>query len=154
MIYIYEALLAVFVFLFTIPVWIYLYKHYLGNILADIYVSKIETGQIDLNYLLDEGGVFDELTERIISRFKMNMLADMGQLSNQSKGIEGAEGLGLDLGMGMGVEAATQLLNMVGMRKPPAMLTIKVAQALGQLVENNTKPSDEGEVGRFFPDRP
>ena len=154
MMYIYEALLAISIFFCTIPVWIYLYKHYLGDILADIYVTKIETGQIDLNYLLDEGGVFDELTERIISRFKMNMLADMGQLSNQSKGIEGSEGLGLDPSMGMGVEAATQLLNMVGMRKPPAMLTIKVAQALGQLVENNTKPSDEGEVGRFFPDRP
>ena len=32
--------------------------------MADIYISKIERGEIDLNYLLDEGGVFDELSVR------------------------------------------------------------------------------------------
>ena len=54
----------------------------------------------------------------------------------------------------MGIEAAQQLLNMVGMKKPPAMLTVKVAQALGQLVQNNSGSVESDEIGRFFPDRP
>jgi hypothetical protein len=132
-------------------VWIYLYKNYLGTILADIYVQKIEDGSIDLNYLLDEGGVFDELSERIITRFKQNMLADMGQLANQSS--SGSEGVGV---MGdqaaMGIEAAGQLLRMVGMKKPPAMLQYKVANALGKMLDQQTPEDDT--AGRFFPDRP
>jgi len=34
------------------------------------------------------------------------------------------------------------------------MLTIKVAQALGQLMENNSAPIESDEVGRFYPDKP
>ena len=83
------------------------------------------------------------------------MLAEMGQLSNQSKGVEGLPELGLSPDIGVGIEAATQLLNMVGMKKPPAMITMKVAQALGQLVQNHATAPDTGdEVGRFYPDRP
>lgn len=154
---IYEGLLAVLVFFCTIPVWFYLYKNYLGNILAEIYVEKIESGQIDLNYLLDEGGVFDELTERIIIRFKQNMLADMGQLANQSKG-KGLASSNSDLALagdqvGMGIEMAGELLKMVGMKKPPAMLQYKVASALGNMLDQHQAPQDD-EVGRFFPDRP
>jgi len=150
---IYEALLGITIFFCTIPVWIFLYKHYLGNILADIYVKKIEDGSIDLNYLLDEGGVFDELSERIITKFKQNMLADMGQLANQSKSSTGTEGVSV-MGdeVGMGIEMAGQLLRMVGMRKPPAMLQYKVASALGKMLDQQ-KPDDDS-VGRFFPDRP
>lgn len=148
---IYEALLGVSIFFCTIPVWIFLYKHYLGNILADIYVKKIEDGSIDLNYLLDEGGVFDELSERIITKFKQNMLADMGQLAHQSS--SGNEGLSM---MGdqqaMGIEMAGQLLNMVGMKKPPAMLQYKVASALGKMLDQQNPEDDT--AGRFFPDRP
>jgi len=150
---IYEALLGVSIFFCTIPIWIFLYKHYLGNILADIYVKKIEDGSIDLNYLLDEGGVFDELSERIIIKFKQNMLADMGQLANQSKGSTGTEGVSV-MGdqVGMGIEMAGELLRMVGMRKPPAMLQYKVASALGKMLDQQ-KPEDDT-AGRFFPDRP
>ena len=121
---------------------------------GDHVVSRVENKEIDLSYLLDIGGVFDDLSERIITRFKQNMLADMGQLSNQSKGVEGSEALGLPSDVGVGIEAANQLLNMVGMKKPPAMLTIKVAQALGQLVQNNAGSVETDEVGRFYPDRP
>jgi len=150
---IYEALLGITIFFCTIPVWIFLYKHILGNMLADIYVKKIEDGTIDLNYLLDEGGVFDELSERIIIKFKQNMLADMGQMANQSKGsiaTEGVSVMGDDVGMG--IEMAGQLLNMVGMKKPPAMLQYKVASALGKMLDQQ-KPEDDT-AGRFFPDRP
>ena len=147
----YEGLLAILVFFCTIPVWFYLYKNYLGDILAEIYVEKIESGKIDLNYLLDEGGVFDELSERIITRFKQNMLADMGQLSHQSS--SGSEGVGV-IGdqAAMGIEAAGELLRMVGMKKPPAMLQYKVANALGKMLDQQ-QPDDDA-VGRFFPDRP
>jgi len=150
---IYEALLGITIFFCTIPVWIFLYKHILGNMLADIYVKKIEDGTIDLNYLLDEGGVFDELSERIIIKFKQNMLADMGQMANQSKGSIGTEGVSV-MGddVGMGIEMAGQLLNMVGMKKPPAMLQYKVASALGKMLDQQ-KPEDDT-AGRFFPDRP
>jgi len=152
---IYEALLGITIFFCTIPVWIFLYKHILGNMLADIYVKKIEDGTIDLNYLLDEGGVFDELSERIIIKFKQNMLADMGQMANQSKGSgsTGTEGVSV-MGdqVGMGIEMAGQLLNMVGMKKPPAMLQYKVASALGKMLDQQ-KPEDDT-AGRFFPDRP
>jgi hypothetical protein len=148
---IYEALLGVSIFFCTIPIWIFLYKHYLGNILADIYVKKIEDGSIDLNYLLDEGGVFDELSERIITRFKQNMLADMGQMANQSSsGKDGVSVMGDQAAMG--IEAAGELLRMVGMKKPPAMLQYKVANALGKMLDQQ-KPDDDA-VGRFFPDRP
>jgi len=150
---IYEALLGVSIFFCTIPIWIFLYKHVLGDMLADIYVKKIEDGSIDLNYLLDEGGVFDELSERIIIKFKQNMLADMGQLANQSKGSSGSEGVSV-MGddVGMGIEMAGQLLNMVGMKKPPAMLQYKVASALGKMLDQQTPEDDT--AGRFFPDRP
>jgi len=148
---IYEALLGITIFFCTIPIWIFLYKHVLGNMLADIYVKKIEDGTIDLNYLLDEGGVFDELSERIITKFKQNMLADMGQMANQSKGsTEGVSVIGDQAAMG--IDMAGQLLRMVGMRKPPAMLQYKVANALGKMLDQQ-KPEDDT-AGRFFPDRP
>jgi len=145
-----EILLYSALFFATIPVWIFLYKHYLGGILADIYVQKIESGQIDLNYLLEEGGVFDNLTEKIVVRFKQNLLADMGQMANQSKtNIESP----LNDSVSMGLETAGELLKMVGMRKPPAMLQYKVAAALGNLLENNNK-DDDGSFSSFYPDRP
>ena len=147
---IYEIIIAALLGMF---VWIPIYKYYISRLVGDHVVARVENKEIDLAYLLDNGGVFDELSERIITRFKQNLLADMGQLSNQSKGIEGSEALGLPTDVGIGIETANQLLNMVGMKKPPAMLTVKVAQALGQLVQNNA-PVESDEVGRFFPDRP
>jgi len=151
---IWDVILAGGLFLFTIPVWIYLYKTYLGNILADIYVSKIESGQIDLNYLLDEGGVFDELTERIITRFKQNMLAEMGQMSHQAGSGESAiANYELDPVAG-GLEIAGELLKHVGMKRPPAMLQYKVAQALGQLMNNSKGSAGSDDYSSFFPDRP
>ena len=126
----------------------------MGDILAEIYVKKIEDGSIDLNYLLDEGGVFDELSDRIITKFKLNMLADMGQLSNQAKSSSGNEGVSV-MGdqVGMGIEAAGELLRMVGMKKPPAMLQYKVANALGKMLDQH-QGDDDDPVGRFYPDRP
>lgn len=107
-----DLILYGILFIGTIPIWIFIYKHYLGSILADIYVQKIESGQIDLNYLLEEGGVFDNLSERIVIRFKQNMLAEMGQLSNQQKSVTPD----LNDQVGQGIEMAGELLKMVGMK--------------------------------------
>jgi len=148
---IYELIAATFI---GMAIWLPIYKYYISRIVGDHVVARVENKEIDLNYLLDNGGVFDELANRVVTLFKQNMLAEMGQLSNQSKTIEGLPELGLSPDVGVGIEAATQLLNMVGMKKPPAMITMKVAQALGQLVQNNTTPVETDEVGRFYPDRP
>jgi len=144
----YELIAATF---FGMAIWIPIYKYYISRLVGDHVVARVENKEIDLAHLLEVGGVFDELADKVITKFKQNMLADMGQLSYQSK-TEGGEGLPSE--MGIGIDAATQLLNMVGMRKPPAMLTIKVAQALGQLMENNSAPIESDEVGRFYPDKP
>jgi len=151
---IYDLLLYAGVFFATIPVWIFLYKHVLGSMLADIYVKKIESGEIDLNYLLDDGGVFDTLSERIVLRFKQNMLAEMGQLSHQS-GAASGELLNSDINdpIQMGFETAGELLKAVGMRKPPAMLQYKVAAALGNML-NNSQVAENTDNTKFWPDRP
>jgi len=150
----FEILLYAALFFATIPVWIFLYKHYLGGILADIYVSKIESGQIDLNYLLDEGGVFDNLADRMVLRFKQNMLAEMGQLANQSKtNIDSSSTAAFSDPVAMGLETAGELLKAVGMRKPPAMLQYKVAAALGNML-NNAGESENNDYSSFYPDRP
>jgi len=148
---IYELIAATFI---GMAVWIPIYKYYISRIVGDHVVSRVENKEIDLNYLLDAGGVFDELADRVVTLFKQNMLAEMGQLSNQSKSAEGLTELGISPDIGVGIEAATQLLNMVGMKKPPAMITMKVAQALGKLIENHQAPVEGDEVGRFWPDRP
>jgi len=148
---IYELIAATFI---GMAVWIPIYKYYISRIVGDHVVSRVENKEIDLNYLLDAGGVFDELADRVVTLFKQNMLAEMGQLSNQSKSAEGLSDLGISPDIGVGIEAATQLLNMVGMKKPPAMITMKVAQALGKLIENHQAPVEGDEVGRFWPDRP
>jgi|TARA_R110000823_G_C15932966_1_gene499694 hypothetical protein len=149
---IYELIAATFL---GMAIWLPIYKYYISRIVGDHVVARVENKEIDLNYLLDNGGVFDELANRVVTLFKQHMLAEMGQLSNQSKGVEGLPELGLSPDIGVGIEAATQLLNMVGMKKPPAMITMKVAQALGQLVQNHATAPDTGdEVGRFYPDRP
>ena len=97
---------------------------------SDYVIRAIEDGQIDLTYLLDEGGVFDELSDRVVKRFKHNALAELGQMSHQAGSAEEVAA-SPEL---MGLDAAGQLLNMVGMKKPPVMLQYKVAEALGRLV--------------------
>jgi hypothetical protein len=72
------------------------------------------------------------------------MVAEMGQLSYQSKTLDPNTADP----MTMGIDAAGELLKMVGMKKPPAMLQMKVAQALGQLASQNADPSN---VNTFDP---
>jgi len=102
-------------------------------------ISRIESGEIDLNYLLDEGGVFDTLAVRTVTLFKQHMLAEMGNLSKVGSNLD-PEMAGDPVAMG--VDAAGELLKMVGMKKPPAMLQLKVAQALGQMAQQGA-PIDQ-----------
>ena len=129
----YEIIIALFV---GMAVWLPIYKYYISRLVGDHVVKRVESKDIDLNYLLDQGGVFDALADRVVTLFKQHMLAEMGQLSRASKGsVEDMDPIS------MGLEASEELLKMVGMKKPPAILQYKVAQALGELASRNTNTS-------------
>ena len=132
--------IALYILLFAGSLCIYLpiYRYLVARWSSDYVIRAVEDGSIDLTYLLDEGGVFDELSERIVKRFKHNALAELGQMSHQASTTEE---IVADPQM-MGIEAAGQLLGMVGMKKPPAMLQFKVAEALGRMMQQQA-PADE-----------
>jgi hypothetical protein len=129
----YDLIIALFL---GMAVWIPIYKYYITRLVGDHVVKRVESKDIDLNYLLDHGGVFDELADRVVTLFKQHMLAEMGQMTRSAKGsMEDMDPLS------MGLEASEELLKMVGMKKPPAILQYKVAQALGQLAQQQ-QPQD------------
>jgi len=138
---VYDVLLYIGAFVLGILIWLPIYKITISKWVGDSVVSRVETGEIDLNYLLDEGGVFDELSARVVKRLKLVMLAEMGQLSHQSQ----AGDIDPENPMAMGVEMSKELLKMVGMKNPPAMLQLKVAQALGQMTQKYGADSDPKE---------
>jgi len=105
-------------------------------------VTRCETGEIDLNYLLDQGGVFDELANRVVTLFKQHMLAEMGQLS-RSASAPGVEGENIDP-MSMGIEASGSILKAIGLKKPPAILQYKLAQVLGTMLDQQTNTNNDG----------
>jgi len=134
--------IALYILLFAGSVCIYLpiYRYLVARWSSDYVIRAIEKGDIQLNYLLEKGGVFDELAERVVKRFKHNALAELGQMTHQA-GAGAAEGGDPQL---MALEGAGQLLNAIGMKKAPAMLQYKVAEALGQLMVQHS-PSDDFE---------
>ena len=129
---IFEIATYLAVFIFSMAIWLPLYKYVVATWVQQATISRIESGDIDLNYLLDEGGVFDSLAERTVTLFKHHMLAEMGQLSRAGGTIDPNNADP----MTMGIDSAGELLKMVGMRKPPAMLQIKMARALGRMAED------------------
>ena len=133
---IFEILTYLAVFIFSMAVWLPVYKYIVSNWVQQATIARIESGDIDLNYLLDEGGVFDSLAERTVTLFKHHMLAEMGQLSRAGGTIDPNNADP----MTMGIDSAGELLKMVGMRKPPAMLQIKLAQALGNMAQQAGTP--------------
>jgi len=138
--------IALYILLFAGSVCIYLpiYRYLVARWSSDYVIRAVESGEIDLNYLLDEGGVFDELSARVVLRFKQNALAELGQMTHQA-GSGAAETGDPQL---MALEGAGQLLNAIGMKKAPAMLQYKVAEALGQLM------TQHGTVDEFEQFRP
>jgi hypothetical protein len=128
---IYDLALYGLVFCFSMAVWLPIYKHVVSRWVQEATIQRIESGDIDLNYLLDEGGVFDTLSERTVVLFKQHMLAEMGQLSRAAK--HNPELAGDPVAMGL--QASEEILKGIGMRKPPAILQYKLAQSLGNMVD-------------------
>jgi len=129
----YEPLVYALLFFGGMAIWIPVYFYVVAPFIGDHVVKRCETGEIDLNYLLDNGGVFDELANRVVTLFKSHMLAEMGQLS-RSAVSPGEDGEPMDA-VGMGIEASGQILKAVGMKKPPAILQYKLAQVLGAMLD-------------------
>jgi len=124
-----EILLYLLVFCFSMAVWLPIYKHVVSRWVQEATVARIESGDIDLNYLLDEGGVFDSLADRTVTLFKHHMLAEMGQLSRAAANDpENASDP-----VALGLQASEDILKGLGMRKPPAILQYKMAQALSNM---------------------
>jgi len=136
-----DPLLYALLFAGSICVYLPIYRFAVARWSSEYVIRAVEKGDINLNYLLDQGGVFDELAERVVKRFKKTALAELGQMSHQSQGS--AEQVAADPQM-MGLDAAGQLLHMIGMKKPPVMLQYKVAEALGRMIAQQA-PADDFE---------
>jgi len=124
------------VFVAGVAVWLPIYYYMVSRWVGDHVVRRVENKEIDLNYLLDAGGIFDTLADRTVTLFKHHMLAEMGQLSRAADNNENLT----DDPAAMGIQAAGEVLKMVGMKKPPAILQYKLANALGQMVQNGQDP--------------
>jgi len=141
----YEPFLYALLFFGGVAIWLPIYFYIVAPFIGDHVVRRCETGEIDLKYLLDEGGVFDELANRVVVLFKQHMLAEMGQLSKAAS-VPGAEGENLDP-ISMGIEASGSILKAIGLKRPPAILQYKLAQVLGTMLDqqanagNNDFPS-------------
>jgi len=128
----YEPFVYALLFFGGVAVWLPIYYYMVSKWVGDHVVTRCETGEIDLRYLLDSGGVFDELANRVVTLFKQHMLAEMGTLSRSAQGSTD-DGVDLDP-MSMGIDASGQILKAIGMKKPPAILQYKLAQVLGNMM--------------------
>lgn len=128
---IYDLALYGAVFVFSMAVWLPIYKYVVSEWVQKATIARIESGDIDLNYLLDEGGVFDALADRTVTLFKHHMLAEMGQLSRAAAHDPDNA---LDP-VAAGLQASEEILKGLGMKKPPAILQYKMAQALGKMAD-------------------
>ncbi len=128
---IYEIATYLAVFIFSMAVWLPVYKYVVSDWVQRATIERIESGDIDLNYLLDEGGVFDALADRTVTLFKHHMLAEMGQISRAAANSPD----NLQDPVAMGIQASEDILKGLGMKKPPAILQYKMAQALGNMAQ-------------------
>jgi len=145
----YEPLVYAILFFGGMAVWIPVYYYVVAPFIGDHVVRRCETGEIDLNYLLDNGGVFDSLADRVVVLFKQHMLAEMGQLSRSARTPAGDD-VELDP-MSMGIEASGEILKAVGMKKPPAILQFKLAQVLGNMINQQASGNDFQTPPEFGP---
>jgi len=136
-----DPILYALLFAGSVCIYLPIYRYLVARWSSDYVIRAVEKGDINLNYLLEAGGVFDELADRVVKRFKHNALAELGTLTRTAGSAEQVAG---DPQM-MGLEAAGQLLQMVGMKKVPAMLQYKVAEALGRMISQQQAPIDDFE---------
>jgi len=137
----YEPLVYALLFFGGMAIWLPVYYYVVAPFIGDHVVRRCETGEIDLKYLLDDGGVFDELADRVVILFKQHMLAEMGQLS-RSATHPGDDGEVLDP-VGMGIEASGSILKAIGLKKPPAILQYKLAQVLGTMLDQQANANND-----------
>ena len=149
------------IFAISIPCWLLVYSRWLLPWIRDDNIGALERGEISIN-----PEWFDEVIGEIVKRTRHLFLADLGQLAHAAgSGSEALEGFIPDSGAGSGgvtgsvgaldatagFQAADQLLRAVGMKKPPAMLVLKVAQALqGMLARagsNDQAPAPSADPG-------
>jgi len=135
-----DPVLYALLFAGSVCIYLPIYRYLVARWSSDYVIRAVEKGDINLNYLLEAGGVFDELADRVVKRFKHNALAELGTMTRSAGSAEQVAG---DPQL-MGLEAAGQLLHMVGMKKPPAMLQYKVAEALGRMIAQQA-PADDFE---------
>jgi len=136
-----DPVLYALLFAGSVCIYLPIYRYLVARWSSDYVIRAVEKGDINLNYLLDKGGVFDALAERVVKRFKKTALAELGQMSHQSGS---GEQIASDPQM-MGLDAAGQLLHMIGMKKPPVILQYKVAEALGRMIEQQAPAIDDFE---------
>jgi len=143
----YEPLIYALLFFGSMAIWLPIYYYMVSRWVGNHVVARVESKDIDLAYLLDEGGVFDALADRVVTLFKHHMLAEMGTLSRSAK-VDGESDP-----MGMGIEASGEILKSIGMKKPPAILQYKLAQVLGTMMDNmnNTSKDDFQPPPQFGP---
>jgi hypothetical protein len=143
----YEPLVYALLFFGSMAIWLPIYYYMVSRWVGNHVVKRVESKDIDLAYLLDEGGVFDALADRVVTLFKHHMLAEMGTLSRSAK-VDGESDP-----MGMGIEASGEILKSIGMKKPPAILQYKLAQVLGTMMDNmnNTSKDDFQPPPQFGP---
>lgn len=137
----FEYVLYFLLFAAGVAVWLPIYYYMVSRWVGDHVVKRVESKDIDLTYLLDTGGVFDELADRVVTLFKQHMLAEMGQLSRSATN-PGEDGEALDP-VGMGIEASGHILKSIGMKKPPAILQYKLAQVLGNMMDQASTPGND-----------
>ena len=140
---IYDLLIYLGIFVFSMAVWLPIYKYVVSKWVQQATIERIESGDIDLNYLLDEGGVFDSLAERTVTLFKHHLLAEMGQMSRAA--AHDPENITDPLAAG--IQASEEILKGLGIKKPPAILQYKMAQALGRMAGG----TETGSVPNFDP---
>jgi len=147
----YEPLVYAILFFGGMAIWLPVYFYVVAPFIGDHVVKRCETGEIDLKYLLDEGGVFDELANRVVTLFKQHMLAEMGTLSRSAQGST-QDGVDVDP-MSMGIDASGQILKAIGMKRPPAILQYKLAQVLGTMLDQqaNAGNNDGFDIPEFGP---
>jgi len=137
----YEPFIYAILFFGGMAIWIPVYFYVVAPFIGDHVVKRCETGEIDLRYLLDSGGVFDELANRVVTLFKQHMLAEMGTLSRSAQGSS-EDGVDLDP-MSMGIDASGQILKAIGMKRPPAILQYKLAQVLGNMMNQASTTNND-----------
>ena len=94
-------------------------------------VNAIESGEIDLNYLLED------VVQEIVVKVKQHALADLGSLTRAGTTANGE----LDP-----LQLSEQVLNGVGLKNPGPMITIKMAQVLGTLANKFSEGVSEDEA--------